>query len=186
MPINNGEPTHSDGAGNDYLPGSADLKTTITPAAVTAAEAAWKEHYATNQQSNRLSSQFPNQTDPYAPLTTLIDEGFMRYGNMNVDTIDGGIRQRMLRYANRIIEDIRIHPYSSTPALDYYVSIDDTRPIPDEIMISGLAYHYAKWMRSVDWRSFETDYRFMMNQILYQRKFGSGKIEMDTVDKRAE
>lgn len=186
MPVNNGEPTHSDGEGNDYLPGSADLKSTISPESVKAADDAWKEHYSTNQQSNRNSSQFPNIEDPYSPLNSLIEDAFRRYGNMGIETLDGSIRLMMLRYANRIVEDVRAHPYSSLPALDYYVSIDETRPIPDEIVLAGISYYYAKWMRSADWRSFEADYRVSMNQIFFNRKYGSGKIEMSTIDKRAE
>lgn len=184
MPNETGEPTHSDGAGDDYLPGSADLKSVISPASVKAADDAWTEHYKDNQQSDRLSSQNPNISDPYSPLNTMIESAYLRYGNMSVETLSGSVRHIMLGYANRIIEDIRSHPYGSLPALNYYTAITETRPIPDEIMISGLTSYYAKWMRSIDWRGIEAEYLKALNGILYQRKYGSGKPEMSTVDKR--
>ena len=185
MAIDNKEPTHTED-GTNYKPGASSLTADITPTSVNASNEAWATHYAENQQSNRNSSQFPNSQDPYSPLELLINDAIQRYGNMSSETIEGSTRMMMLRYANKIVEDVRAHPYTSLPALDYYVSISESRPIPDEIVISGLEYHYAKWMRFVGWETQKMEYHKTMNGILYQRKYGSGQPKMSTTDKREE
>lgn len=182
MTANTGEPTHVDDAGATR-PGAKELDGKVNPTTVKEIEATWKEHYADNQLRNHKSSQFPNLADPYSPLDSLITEAILRFGNMAPETVDGNVRLMLLRYANSIIEDIRAHPYGSLPDLDYYTSLSETRPIPDEIMISGLAFHYAKWNKSKETKIFFTEYQKTIGQILYQRKFGMGKIQMNTVDK---
>lgn len=109
----------------------------------------------------------------------------MRFGNQSIDTLDASVVFLLMRFANRIVEDIRFHPYSDLPDLDYYKSLTDTRPIPDEIMISGLAFHYAKWKHSERAKLMLAEYTQALNQILYQRKFGSGKIQMAATDTMA-
>lgn len=179
-----GEPTHDDNG--KERPGSQPLDSTVTPAVVSQADAAWKEHYADSKQRNAYSAQNPQTSEPYSPLETLITDAFERFGNMDASSMDSGLKRILLRFANRIIEDIRIHPYASLPDLDYYIDLQQTRPIPDEIMISGLAFHYAKWQDSSKARTLFAEYSQILNQILYQRKFGSGKIQMNTVDKPTE
>ena len=180
--VTTGEPTHTDDAGKER-PGSQGLNTVVTPKTVADTEALWAEHYANNKQRNSNSAQNPNISVPYSPLETLIEDAYLRFGNMTIDTIDPGVKMVLHRYSNKIVERIRIHPYSTLPDLDYYTSLQDTRPIPDEIMISGLAYHYAAWMKSDRAKELYADYVEATNQILYQRKFGSGRLQMNTVDK---
>lgn len=177
-----GEPTYDDEDGVTR-PGSQDLTDVVTVSLARSAESLWKEHFKNNEHRNNYSGQNPHIAEPFSPLETLIEDAFQRFGNMSVDTLDGSIKRMLLRFANRIVEDIRIHPYGSTPDLDYYINLQDTRPIPDEIVLSGLAYHYSKWQSSTRTATFYTEYTQIMNQILYQRKFGSGKIQMNTVDK---
>ncbi len=177
-----GEPTHTDENGKER-PGSHSLSETINPAVAVQADLQWSEHYANSKVRNQYSAQNPQLSEPYSPLETLISDAFERFGNMDATSLDANIKRIMLRYANKIVEDIRIHPYASLPDLDYYIALQDTRPIPDEIMISGLAYHYAKWQDSSKARTLFAEYGQILNQILYQRKYGSGKIQMSTVDK---
>jgi hypothetical protein len=177
-----GEPTHIDGDGKER-PGSHSLTDTITVSVMSDADAAWAENVKDSKVRNMYSAQNPHLTEPYSPLETLIGDAFERYGNMSIDTLDAAVKRIMLRYANRIVEDMRIHPYGTMPDLDYYIHLQDTRPIPDEIMISGLAFHYAKWQKSSSASTFFAEYSQAMNQILYQRKYGSGKLQMNTVDK---
>lgn len=176
------EPTYIDEEGVER-PGSQSLTGIITAEIVKQANDQWLEHNKDSQVRNNYSGQSPHIAEPFSPLESLIDDAFMRYGNMSVETLDGSIKMMLLRLANKIVEDIRYHPYTATPDLDYYVSLQDTRPIPDEIMISGLAYHYAKWQRSTSTTTFFAEYTQALNQILYQRKFGSGTIQLNTVDK---
>lgn len=182
MPVDTGEPTYTDDNGVER-PGSQSMTGVVNPTTVKAADAAWADHYADNQQRGRLSAQMPHITDPYSPLEHLINAAIQDFGNMSVDTIDGSLRLMLLRKANMIIEDVRVHPYGSLPDLNYYVSLQDTRPIPDIIMIAGLAYHYADWMKSKYAAKYERDYYKTLSLVLYQRKYGSGKIQMNTIDK---
>ncbi len=177
-----GEPVHTDEAGVER-PGSHSLTETITPAVVKTVEAAWSDFVADNQQRNMYSAQNPHTSEPYSSLENLILDAFERFGNMDADSLDGNIKRILLRFANRIIEDYRIHPYGSHPDLDYYKSMAETRPIADEIMIAGLAYHYAKWQSSARAAVLYGEYTQTMNQILYHRKYGAGRIQMNTIDK---
>ena len=135
-----GEPIYLDDNGVDR-PGSQDPKAIVTPDTIKDADAAWSEFGKNSQLENNYSAQNPNISEPFSPLETLIEDAFERFGNMSVDTLDAAIKRIMLKYANKIIEDVRCHPYGSTPNLDYYINLQDTRPVSDEIMISGLAYH---------------------------------------------
>lgn len=176
------EPTYTDKDGKER-PGAGSLVGVINPTTMAQRDAMWQEFYKELKNRNLDSSQFPNIRPDYAPLDSLINMAFQRFGNMSPDTIDGQVRMMMLGYANRIVEDIRIHPYSSIPDLDYYHSLTDWRPIADEIMISGLMFYYSLWMDSAKMPAARTLYYSTMNSILFQRKYGAGKIEMNTVDK---
>lgn len=178
---NTGEPTHEDG--DKERPGSQPLTDTVTTSLVANANAAWAEHFDNNQQRNRLSAQNPHLTDPYSPLETLMGDAYERFGNMSIETMSGTVKRVLQKFANRIVEDFRVHPYTYAPDLDYYVSLQDIRPIPDEIMIAGLTFHYAKWQASAKAQMFFTEYYATLNQILYQRKFGSGKVQLAAVDR---
>lgn len=179
---NPNEPTHTDADGKDR-PGSASLKQVINPSTARAAEAAWDENYTDLNLRKRKSAQAPNISQPYADLDDMITKAIQRFGNMSAQTVQGDVRLMMVGYANVIIEELRAHPYFSIPDLDYYISLNDKRPIPDEIMIAGLTYYYADWNDSNKAAKFGRAYYKNMNTILYQRKFGTGKIEMNTVDK---
>lgn len=176
------EPVHIDELGVER-PGSQSLTSVVTPTSIAKADAAWDEHYADSEVRNMQSSLSPHIIGPYSPLETLIENAFIDYGNMSVDTLDGTLKRMMLRWANRIVEHMRIHPYFSIPDLDYYTSLQDTRPIPDMIVELGILYHYAKWSKSTTAGAAMVEYMNMASQILYQRKYGKGKIQMNTVDK---
>ena len=141
------EPSYVDDAGVER-PGSQSLTSVVNPSVVASADALWDERYADNKKRNRNSSQNPYLSEPYSPLETLIEDAYADFGNMSVDTLDGTVKRMLLRWANRIVEDMRAHPYFSIPDLDYYLHLQDTRPIPDMIMELGLLYHYAKWQKS--------------------------------------
>ena len=177
-----GEPTYEDENGVTH-PGSQSPSGVVTPSVIANADALWADHNASSKVMNNYSAQNPHIAEPFSPLEVLITDGFERFGNMDASSMDSNIKRIMLRYANKIVEDVRIHPYASSPNLDYYTDLQQTRPIPDEIMISGLAYHYAKWQDSAKAKTFFAEYGQILNQILYQRKYGSGKIQMNTVDK---
>ncbi len=176
------EPKHIDESGVER-PGSQPLNSVITSTRISKADDAWTEHYKDAHNQSAESSQNPHISENYSPLESLITDAFERFGNMDATSIDANIKRILLKYSNKIVEDVRIHPYASMPNLSYYKSLQDTRPIPDEIMISGLTYHYAKWNDSLKAKTFYAEYVQTLNQILYQRKYGSGKLELTTVDK---
>jgi len=177
-----GEPTYTDDAGVER-PGSQSLSAVVTPTSVANADGIWLDSNANNQLRNRRSSANPHLGEPYSPLETIIEDAFSGFGNMSVDTLDGSVKRMFIRWANRIVEDMRVHPYFPFPDLDYYISLQDRRPIPDMVVELGLLYHYAKWQKSSVAATSLVEYRTMTNQVLYQRKYGSGKIQMNTVDK---
>jgi len=176
------EPTHLDDDLKER-PGSHDLKSDIRPDVVRTANDAWEEENKDSKLRNRRSSLNIHLSEPFSPLEDLMTDAYERFGNMDSDSMDASVKRIMLRYANLIVEDIRLHPYTSYPDLDYYTSLQDIRPIPDVIVLGGLAYHYAKWMDSTKSNTLGLEYMQTLNQVMYQRKYGSGKIEMNTVDK---
>ena len=129
------------------------------------------EYFAKSKIRNSFSSQQPNIDEPFSNLESLINDALKNFGNLYIDSIDPGVKALLLGRANRIVEDMRAHPYYPLPDLDYYKSLTDKRPIPDEIMISGLLYHYARFMRDSEWKEREKEYYTTASQILYTRMF---------------
>ena len=180
--LTTGEPTHEDADGKER-PGSQDLKSVVNPELVSSADTAWASHSSDSKVRNNYSALDGNTSEPFSAIENLIVDAFQSYGNQSPATIPGDIKLILLRRSSRIIEDIRIHPYSSTPDIDYYRALTDVRPIPDVIVSAGLLYQYALWMSSPKAALYAADYYQILNSTLYQRKYGSGKIQMNTVDK---
>lgn len=120
------------------------------------------------------SAQHPSQAqrESYSPLESLIHSALARAGNFSPARVDGTIMNMMIELANRVIEDVRRHPYAKDD-IDYYTHQSETRPIPDMIMIDGLTAHYMLQQASEKAPLFLQIYQANLSDILYQRLYGN-------------
>ena len=79
----------------------------------------------------------------------------------------------MIELANRVVEDVRQHPYWTGGDIDYYADITQSRAIPDMIMIDGLTAHYFIQQGSEKAMIFLQLYQAGMNNILNERTNGN-------------
>lgn len=131
--------------------------------------------------ANELSPQI---TDNYSDLHALIMRATRRAGEFSGESVDGDLGILMLDFANEIVEEMRIHPYwPADVALSYYEALTDRRPIPDIIMANGLRAQYLLQQGDARAGVAMQQYYRMTNTILYQRKFGVQKLELQRVDR---
>lgn len=184
MSNRNGIPTHTTEDGKT-APGPHDPRATISRDVVRDADAAANAHAKTlDHQKNRSTLQPNTAPGDYTPLQDLMLRALRQYGEMHPGTLDGDLVLLMLDFANEIVEEVRAHPYSQMPNLDYYTSATETRPIPDNIVRLGLVYRYALQQHSKKAESYGPQYYKALNATLYARLYGSGRIEMVPWDKR--
>lgn len=119
----------------------------------------------------------------YSPLRALVIAALKRFGDFSAGTTSGEVMAMFIEFANRIIEDVRVHPYWTGGDISYYTSVDESRPIPDLIMIDGLVAHYAAQQGSQKAQIFSPLFYRNMNQILYERRYGNGPLDALAVDK---
>lgn len=180
----NTDPSHYDeDTGRNDMPGAHDLRSKVDANSAATVEQTWKEHYDKTEQRNRYSTNNPHLSEPFSNLEALVFQALRRYGDMHPGTVDGEVMMMFVEFANLVIEDLRGHAYWDNPEIDYYYHPSEMRAIPDSIMVSGLLYHYSVQQQSNKIEAYGPMYFKMMNRILYQRKYGSGKIEMSPYDK---
>lgn len=75
----------------------------------------------------------------------------------------------MLEFANLVIDEVRNHPYWDSTQLDYYTSVSESLPVPDQIMIAGLLTQYAIQQASEKTQMFTMLYYKTLNQELWNR-----------------
>lgn len=125
----------------------------------------------------------PHIAEPHSPLETLAISALRRSGDGAAHEADGNLLLMMLDFANEVIEDIRHHPYwPKDVELPYYVSLQDTRPVPDPIITAGLLAHYLAQQGSAKAQVFIPRYRQLMNQVLWNRLTDSPRPMMRVVD----
>ena len=101
-------------------------------------------------------------------LSVLTNRALRRYGEWNASTVDAETQSLFIDLANEIVDDVRGHPYwNNFPELEYYVSSEDVRPVPDPVMIAGLLAKFAVNQGSNKWEKYENDYYQRLNQHLY-------------------
>ncbi len=154
--------------------------------------------------SQELTARPDSQTNPHiidsnAPLRTLSMQALRRFGDFNATTIDGDVLLMFLEFANIVIDDVRQHPYAprttysstsgdttttatSMDVIEYYRSIEETRPINDQIIVSGLLAHYSLQQGSEKAEIYMPAYFKTMNQQLWRELNGNTKIQMRVVD----
>lgn len=124
----------------------------------------------------------PHIKDGHAPLAELINRALRRFGEFNPSTIDADLSLMMLEFANQVIEDTRAHPYWQGGRVPYYTSIHESRPIPDEIMISGLLVYYSGQQHSSKTELYLPLYTQRLNTVLWERMNGNAPIELTAPD----
>lgn len=132
--------------------------------------------------SNRAHAPF--KKSPNAPLDSLIERALRRYGSFSSSSIDGDYRLLMLDFANKVIDDIRQHPYFDPTLIpiDYYIATAEVRQVPDEIIVAGMMYYYAMQQESTKIKMYGPEYFRAMNSILYDIKYGNGIISQGEMD----
>jgi hypothetical protein len=182
-PANEDVKHYDPGTGRDDMPGARDLRDTLDANTKNDIEGKWREYWDGKEGRNRYSVNNPHLSEPYSNLEALVFQALRRYGDMHPGTIDGEVMMMFVEFANLVIEDLRGHSYWDNPEIDYYTHPSEQRPIPDSIVVSGLLYHYSVQQQSNKIEAYGPMYFKMMNRILYQRKFGSGKIEVSPWDR---
>ena len=120
------------------------------------------------------TSSNPNIRDHYSPLEDLIIKVLRRYGEFHPSSVDGEVSLMMIDFANSILLDYNTHPYrSGETAIEHYISLQEAREIPDEIIMSGLLYYYAVKQMSQKMTPYKSMYDNNMNRITYYNKYGN-------------
>lgn len=128
------------------------------------------------------SSLTPQKEAPYSTLSMLIIKALRRFGDFNPGTVEGETNLMLMDFANEIIEDIRLHPYWDGSVLNYYIHLEEKRPIPDQVVVNGLMFKYAEQQASDKTRGYEAKYFRSLNMYLYERSHGLGKITINKFD----
>lgn len=120
-----------------------------------------------------VQKPFAAGTGNFTPLENLVRSALTRAGNFSVSRVDGEVMMMMIELANRVVEDVRQHPYWTGGDIDYYADITQSRAIPDMIMIDGLTAHYFIQQGSEKAMIFLQLYQAGMNNILNERTNGN-------------
>tara|TARA_B110000046_G_scaffold29420_1_gene30919 strand:+ start:5287 stop:5715 length:429 start_codon:yes stop_codon:yes gene_type:complete len=118
----------------------------------------------------------------FSPLENLVRSALVRAGNFSPSRIDGEVMMMMIELGNRIIEDIRKHPYWVGGEIDYYNDPTETRAIPDMIMIDGLVAHYLIQQGSEKAMLMLQMYQANMTDILHTRAYGNKEYTVKIMD----
>ena len=118
-----------------------------------------------------------------SPLDVLVNNVYRLYGEHSPDTVDGEAKLMFIGMANKIIDKIRIHPYyTGNPVLDYYLTLQDVRPVKDVIMERGLLFEYALLQGSEKLESFQPDFYDTLNRQMQLQKYGNSRFAIRITD----
>lgn len=118
----------------------------------------------------------------HSPLENLVRSALVRAGNFSPSRVDGEVMMLMIELANRVIEDIRQHPYWEGGDIDYYNDITEIRAVPDMIMIDGLTAHYFIQQGSEKAMVFLQLYQANTANILHERSYGNKPYQRSITD----
>lgn len=141
----------------------------------------------------------PQVTNGKSPLRTLSMQALRRFGDFNANTVDGDVLLMFLEFANIIIDDIRMHPYaprttvsntsgSTTTTstninpLSYYLSVDESRDVDDQIIVAGLLAQYSLQQSSDKVKIYMPNYQRTLNQQLWRALNGNTPIRLRVMD----
>lgn len=120
--------------------------------------------------------------EKFSPLEDLVRSALVRAGNFSPSRIDGEVMMMMIELGNRVIEDVRKHPYWTGGEIDYYNDPTQNRPIPDIVMIDGLTAHYLLQQGSDKAMVFLQIYQSNLTDILWTRNYANKKITVNIKD----
>lgn len=120
--------------------------------------------------------------EKFSPLEDLVRSALVRAGNFSPSRIDGEVMMMMIELGNRVIEDVRKHPYWTGGEVDYYNDPTQNRPIPDIVMIDGLTAHYLLQQGSDKAMVFLQIYQSNLTDILWTRSYANKKITVNIKD----
>ena len=126
-----------------------------------------------------MASMNPQIRDLNSPLEELIMQALRRHGEFTPSTVDGDVSLMMMEFANEVLEEINSHPYFTGTELKPYVSIQEAREVPDNIIVLGMLFHYAVQQHSSKSQMAGEKYFRTMNQKLYVMKHGTLKPYFD-------
>lgn len=129
-----------------------------------------------------VQKPFAAGREKFTPLESLVRSALVRAGNFSPSRVDGEVMMLMIELANRVVEDVRQHPYWEGGDIDYYQDITERRPIPDLIMIDGLTAHYFIQQGSEKAMVFLQLYQAQMANILHERSYGNKEYTRKVVD----
>lgn len=129
-----------------------------------------------------VQKPFAAGREKFTPLENLVRSALVRAGNFSPSRVDGEVMMLMIELANRVVEDVRQHPYWEGGDIDYYQDITERRPIPDMIMIDGLTAHYFIQQASEKAMVFLQLYQANMANILHERAYGNKAYTRAIVD----
>lgn len=118
----------------------------------------------------------------YSPLEDLVRSALTRAGNYSPSRIDGEVMMMFIELANRVVEEVRRHPYWTHGDIDYYNDPTEWRPINDLIMIDGLTAHYFIQQGSEKAMVFLQLYQANLTDTLLERDIGNKKLEINIKD----
>lgn len=123
-----------------------------------------------------MTSMNPHISDNHSPLEELIMQALRRHGEFNPSSVDGDVAHMLLEFANEVIDEVNQHPYTpDTMAIEHYISIQDIRKVPDNIIVLGLLFYYADQQNSSKVKSASEKYFRTMNQALYRQYHGKAQ-----------
>jgi len=129
-----------------------------------------------------VQKPFAAGRDKFSPLESLVRSALVRAGNFSPSRIDGEVMMMMIELANRVVEDVRKHPYHDGSPIDYYNDPTETRSIPDMIMIDGLTSHYLIQQGSEKAIMFLQMYQATMTDTLLTRLDGNKRYYVNIRD----
>jgi len=116
------------------------------------------------------------------PLEDLVRSALTRAGNYSPSRVDGEVMMMFIELANRVVEEVRRHPYWTGGDIDYYNDPTECRDIPDLVMIDGLTAHYFIQQGSEKAMVFLQLYQANLTDTLLERDIGNKKIEFNIKD----
>lgn len=130
-----------------------------------------------------VQKPFAAGREKFSPLEDLVRSALVRAGNFSPSRVDGEVMMMMIELANRVVEDVRKHPYHDGKVdIDYYNDPTELRAIPDMIMIDGLTSHYLIQQGSEKAIMFLQMYQATMTDILLTRLDGNKRYFAKVMD----
>lgn len=124
-------------------------------------------------EQKSVQKPFAAGKEKYSPLENLVRSALVRAGNFSPSRVDGEVMMMFIELANRVVEEVRRHPYWTGGDIDYYNDPTEWRPINDLIMIDGLTAHYFIQQGSEKAMIFLQMYQANLTDLLLERDNGN-------------